>query len=77
MKLEMQVIDAFTNERFKGNSAAVIITDDSEGTWAVARATSPAFRAKLRQCWPAWQSCMSPKHEARRTASAPVLMPGA
>lgn len=28
MKLEMQVIDAFTNERFKGNSAAVIITDD-------------------------------------------------
>jgi predicted PhzF superfamily epimerase YddE/YHI9 len=28
MKLKMHVIDAFTNERFKGNSAAVIITKD-------------------------------------------------
>ena len=26
MKLEMHVVDAFTNELFKGNSAAVIIT---------------------------------------------------
>ena len=41
------------------------ITDKSEGAWAAARATIPAYRAKLRQTWLIWRSCWTriTKHE--------------
>ena len=56
---------------------AVTTRGRSEGTWAAARATSPASRANLRPTALLRQSCSTRSTKRVRTVSAPVLMPRA